>query len=107
MAFNLPPGVTHAMIDEAYGIDQPCEICGQDEDNCICPECSVCGSYGDPYCYVHHGLRRTEEQKFLREVMDREIQADIEAENKYWDQYQEYIKEENKFWEQYHNEMDY
>jgi len=29
----------------------PCEVCGQFEDDCVCPECLVCGGYGDPYCY--------------------------------------------------------
>jgi hypothetical protein len=52
--FNLPPGVTSAMIEDALGTDQPCAVCGQWEDYCICPECPVCGGIGDPYCYSDH-----------------------------------------------------
>jgi len=44
------------MIDEAYGIDEPCEMCGNAVDDCICPECPVCSTFGDPSCYHKHGL---------------------------------------------------
>lgn len=60
--WSLPPGVTHRMIDEAYGREEPCEICGKWVDDCICPECSVCEAYGDPRCYKEHGLEMTKEQ---------------------------------------------
>jgi hypothetical protein len=47
--------------------DEPCEICGGwtdgDEPECICPECDVCGEYGNPECYQRHGLRRSLEQE--------------------------------------------
>jgi len=49
--WSLPPGVTSRMIDEAYGREEPCQICGLWPDDCICPECPVCGSFGDPACY--------------------------------------------------------
>lgn len=68
--WSLPPGVTQRMIDEAAGgyDGQPCDVCGYDVDHCICPECPVCGSYGDPHCYEpsegeHHGLHRTPDQE--------------------------------------------
>ena len=32
--------------------EPPCAVCGQYEDDCICPECPACGSVGDPNCYV-------------------------------------------------------
>jgi hypothetical protein len=79
--------------------EEPCEICGEHIDNCICPECPVCGAVGDPLCYKakphpygkyypgHHGMVRTEEQKFLMEVNERAWEKDIRAENAYWDQY--------------------
>jgi hypothetical protein len=41
----------------------PCEICGNSVDDCICPECEQCGSVGDPHCYEHHGLERSDEQR--------------------------------------------
>lgn len=33
--------------------DEPviCECCGRDDGSCICPECNICGSVGDPWCY--------------------------------------------------------
>src|SRR5215467_3460019 len=51
--WDLPPGVTQRMIDEAYGRDdEPCEVCGQPVDNgCICPECPEYHTVGDPHCY--------------------------------------------------------
>lgn len=48
MAWNLPPGVTYNIIDPP---EEPCEVCGNYPDDCICPECPTCGLYGDPDCY--------------------------------------------------------
>jgi len=28
-----------------------CEMCGQDTNICICPECPRCGEIGNPMCY--------------------------------------------------------
>lgn len=80
--WSYPPGCSGTPYDEDDG---PCEVCGLEVCECICPECDVCGEVGDPHCYMHHGLHRTEEQKFNRELMDRDIQAQIRAENAYWD----------------------
>ena len=49
--WNLPPGCTNADIEAAFGGDGPCDVCGQDVDHCICPECPVCRGVGDPICY--------------------------------------------------------
>lgn len=51
MASNLPPGVTHQMIEEHFG-DQPCDVCHRMPDDCLCPECPRCGEVGQPRCYV-------------------------------------------------------
>ena len=61
--------------------DYPCDVCGEMEDNCICPECPECNNWGDPTCYLNHGLQRTEEQKFSFECANRwwERQARAEA----------------------------
>lgn len=54
--WSLPPGVTNRMIEEAYGEDGPCQCCGRDPADCVCPECQVCGEQGNPKCYEHsHG----------------------------------------------------
>lgn len=59
-AFNLPPGCRICDLPGYY--DYPCAVCGKDLDDCICPECPVCGQVGDPGCYDNHGLVRTQEQ---------------------------------------------
>jgi hypothetical protein len=40
------------MIEEAFGQEGPCECCGNDPADCICPDCPVCGDNGNPGCYV-------------------------------------------------------
>jgi len=37
-------------------LEGPCGCCF-DSVPCLCPECPVCGSSGDPHCYPAHGLR--------------------------------------------------
>lgn len=76
--WSLPPGCHTLPGEEPEG---PCDVCGQDVDYCICPECSECGSVGDITCYIDHGLRRSEEQKFLREITDRQLEAELKS---YW-----------------------
>jgi len=58
--WSYPPGCSGLPWDE----EGPCEVCGNVVDNCICPECPECGSYGDPNCYPSHGLHRSFEQKW-------------------------------------------
>jgi hypothetical protein len=84
--WNLPPGVTYAMIDDIFD-DQPCDVCGQYTGVCVCPECPICGSYGDPNCYDHlpggHGLVRSPEQVELRSAAERRWQEEWAAESAY------------------------
>ena len=75
----LPPGCGTLPGEEEY----PCEICGgnPDSDECICPECEVCGAAGDPYCYDEGHLTRTQEQidqlaKFEKEWADDHARED-------------------------------
>lgn len=78
--WSLPPGVTTRMIDEAAGVDRPCDMCGAaNPDDCICPECPTCLTIGDPDCYRHHGLRLNKAQvvgraklhvKICQEILD-------------------------------------
>ena len=46
--WNMPPGCSRVPGDEP---EPPCEVCGRPSEDCICPECPVCGSQGDPGCY--------------------------------------------------------
>ena len=64
--WDLPPGCTHKMIDEQFGQEGPCEICGKSTDLCICPECTVCESQGEVKCYKEHGLKLSREQMVSR-----------------------------------------
>lgn len=50
-----------------YDADLRCEVCFEFVDDCICPECPVCGVTGDPHCYIWHGLDFTPEQLEARE----------------------------------------
>lgn len=53
---------------EAFGDppEYPCDVCGAVAHNCICPECPVCGEYGQAKCYEPApkgcGQERSEEQ---------------------------------------------
>jgi hypothetical protein len=95
--WSLPPGVTNRMIDEAYGREEPCEVCGQWPDDCICPECPICGEYGRSGCYgkipapgllapyesgneLPHGLVRSAEQIELKAAFDKAQREIVEAE---------------------------
>jgi len=65
--WSLPPGVTQRMIDEAFGGDEgPCECCGRDPADCICPECPICHEQGNLKCYEGFGHGHME---FSREQM--------------------------------------
>ena len=85
--WSLPPGVSHRMIDEAMGFDEPCEMCGYDVDHCVCPECPVCDTYGDPACYSKHGLIVSKEQidglKAMHEAIEHDRLVDDELYKSY------------------------
>lgn len=87
--WDYPPGCSSLPWDEP---DPPCEICGEDIDSCICPECPVCEEYGDPRCYLEHGLNRNELQKFYLECNERQWRLEAEAEAKAMAQDMEWIE---------------
>ncbi len=68
--WSLPPGCTQRHIDEAAGVDAPCAVCALPAEDCVCPECHVCGQQGDPDCYstagLGHGLSLNRQQVELR-----------------------------------------
>lgn len=42
-------------IEPMQEVDEPgCALCVRSVDDCICPECPVCGAAGDPACYGPH-----------------------------------------------------
>jgi hypothetical protein len=76
--WNLPPGTTYQMLDDAVGVDSRCDVCKQLTDDCICQVCLTCGVQGSPYCYAdlamphnsHHHLRLTYDQLAARTRYD-------------------------------------
>ena len=70
--WDYPPGCSSVPGDEP---DQPCEVCGVNENACICVECPVCGIQGNPDCYLDdwrggHGLKLSNEQKIGKAKLD-------------------------------------
>jgi len=70
-----------------YWIEPPdqgndfCDVCGNSIDNCICPECPVCGSSGDPKCYPAHMTKSGEQiESYARNLALWEEQNRIENE---------------------------
>jgi hypothetical protein len=60
--WDLPPGCTLRHIEEAYGDEGPCECCGHDPADCICPECPECHEVGNEDCYQLGHLKFSREQ---------------------------------------------
>ena len=71
--WSYPPGITRLPWD---GVQLICEVCLGDPESshpdhrCICPECEICGSQGDPACYgqgrhTNHGLQVKAEHRPL------------------------------------------
>ncbi len=58
--WSYPPGCSGPPDD---GPDGPCEVCGEPVLKCKCPECPVCGNWGDPKCYQDHGLKTVDAVK--------------------------------------------
>jgi len=95
--WSYPPGCHSVPGDEDDG---PCLVCGQSEEDCICPECPECGSVGSPECYEKHGMVRTEEQvRLLNEAEARwaaDAKAEAEGEEKLRKELDEYYAEMEK-----------
>lgn len=81
--WDLPPGCTMRDIENAFGEESPCLICGRFSDDCLCPECPKCFNFGDPKCYKEHGLVITDEQILgqrqimLEEVLQKELDEEL------------------------------
>ena len=81
--WSYPPGCTGTPFDE----ELPCEICGEDVDDCICPECPECFTVGDPSCYEKHGLVRTKEQIASLQKREQQWAEDHKAEKEFFANY--------------------
>ena len=54
--WSYPPGCSGPPEHDIY-----CQVCGEHEDKCDCPECEICGDFGNPECYEKHGLIKGKE----------------------------------------------
>ena len=89
--WDYPPGCSSVPGDEPF----VCEVCGGDPGldcpdqpgSCICPECEVCGEFGDPSCYhgwpegENHGLVRSDEQREQLRVMEEMFEEPIDSDD--------------------------
>ena len=68
--WSLPPGCGKLPGEEDEG---PCQVCGFEEDRCVCFECSVCGETGNPDCYTKEGCNqeKLEIQKISLELHEK------------------------------------
>src|SRR5262245_9328158 len=57
--WSLPPGAAGHPFAPWNQDDGPCAVCCKHVDNCVCPECPVCGEPGEPTCYTrgHDGKK--------------------------------------------------
>ena len=83
--WSYPPGCNSVPGDEP---DPPCDVCGLDPSDCICPECPECGENGNLKCYEEHGLVRTQEQIDSKEEVDAYYKAECEREANWGNEYQ-------------------
>jgi hypothetical protein len=58
--WNMPPGCN--VRDIPGQEDYPCECCGHDSADCICPECPVCKESGNKECYKSGHLEFNKQQ---------------------------------------------
>ena len=93
--FNLPPGCSVRDIP-GNGPDEPCGVCGQFEDACLCPECPECGNHGDPRCYGPHGLTRTQTQVDSLAAAEKKWEEDAASEAEFYANNPEYQEEGNQ-----------
>ena len=79
--WSYPPGCSGPPNTD----ENPCAVCGQGINDCICPECPVCEVQGNPLCYDGpHGMKRSPEQKRLlakyQDWLEEERRLDAQSE---------------------------
>ena len=60
--WDLPPGCSGRDIDNAFGAEPVCDLCGVGVDACDCPDCLKCGEVGRAECLTDHDMTLTPEQ---------------------------------------------
>jgi hypothetical protein len=94
--WSYPPGAANDPNAPWNQVEGPCDVCGKSVDDCICPECPVCHSNGDPDCYVKHGLEKSDEQvESLAKALAEQEAANAAEDEKYEALYRDYKGDES------------
>ena len=84
--WSYPPGAAGDPNAPWNQVEGPCEVCGKCVDECICPECPVCGEQGNGYCYRDHGIEKSDEQIDSLRKAEAQWEADNAAKNAYYEE---------------------
>lgn len=83
--WSYPPGAENDPNAPWNQEEPPCEVCGKDVDDCICPECKTCGEVGALRCYKDHGMRRSAEQVRSKRNFNRRCRKAEEEERRLYE----------------------
>jgi hypothetical protein len=80
--WSYPPGCSGPPDDDII-----CEIClkNVDKGECVCPECPVCGEYGDPECYLKGHMEVNDEQIKMNKEETAKLIEEARQENLMWE----------------------
>jgi hypothetical protein len=81
--WSYPPGCNGPPNDD----EGPCMVCGKELEDCICPECPVCGYQGDETCYFEHGMVRSQEQTDSFKATEQIWAERVASEKEYGDEF--------------------
>lgn len=87
--WSYPPGCSGPPEEESF-----CQVCGKEVDDCICPECPVCGETGAENCYIEHALvknnQQIESKRLAEEFWKKSADAEAEYPEINWEDDKEY-----------------
>ena len=96
--WSYPPGAANDPNAPYNQEDLPCDICGQDVDDCICPECPSCGQIGELQCYDGFPAGKPNSHGLTRSLGQVVMKADAEKrwaeEARDWDDYADEISDD-------------
>jgi hypothetical protein len=68
--WNMPPGCNVRDIP-GCGDEYPCDCCGNDPADCICPECPVCTEQGNKACYKNGHINKFTNEQLMGQTLMR------------------------------------
>ena len=88
--WSYPPGCSGPPDN-----DGPCDVCGYMFDQCICPECEICGEFGDHDCYTKGHLVLSDAQREAKIANDtryeEQCRQERECEEQAFKEHQEFL----------------